>query len=356
MTKAGNSLQALRAELAVEDERAQERTHNLRRLRREAEAERLSRTVHARLAIARNATQTDAEEITLIASLPESEVAEFNYSTDAASLWLSFYRMPPRLRAFVDALCGLCGGSEGWFEAPDVKIGKRMGRSTKTIQRDRDDLDAWQKSENVTFIEIEDHYTDRKGVRHPHKYRVHLPQFAVEARRRAQASSRWAADPAKAMEQAVKELLAKAPEMPSRKSHRRRELSLEKAIESDLRRAGNLIRKSARKLESVEQVGHTHGYMLPVMVKPEIIAALEHCVAVLKRETAPDPAILAPLDAGKDHQPSGQNVRKETIHSDEVVVGKDVPNDEETLRRVPSIARVMREAARQKAQEVERED
>jgi hypothetical protein len=322
----------------------QQRESDVSKLRREAEAEHPPK-IHALLAIARNAANEGTEKIILIAPDWENEVAEFNRTTDAASNWLSFYEMPPRLRGFVDAVCGLAGDCEDWFQATDLRIAKRMGRSTKTVQRDRDDFHNWQKEQNVTFIEIEDHFTDRKGVRQPHKYRVHLSRLAVKAKATAQASSKWPIDPARAIEQAVKEILAQAPEMPSRKEHRRRAPSLEKSIESDLRRAANLILKSANNLKSAELLKLMRGYALPLSVKPELIAALEHSLAVLKGVAEPDAEILSVVNFNQD-KPSGQDVRKETIHAEtieDLVVGKDVSNDETTLLRVPSVARVARE-------------
>lgn len=325
------------------------------RLRHEVEAEHSSKSVHAHLAIARNAV-ADSEQLTLIVAQPDSEAAEFNYATDASSLWLSFYHMPPRLRGFVDAVCGLAGAREQWFEATDVRIGKRMGRSTKTVQRDRDDLDAWQRENEVTFIEIEDHVTDSKGRRHAHKYKVHLPRLAVKAKRDAQASHRWMSDPAKALEQAVKANLKDAPGALPRKPHRRQLPSLEKTIESDIRRAANLILKSAKNLQKAEIIRLTKGYMLSVGIKPELLAALEHSLQVLKKEAEPDAEILAPLDAFRIHteKDDGQNVRKETIHSDDleaVVVSKDLPTDAPLSEylKVPSIAREVRRAQQEGA-------
>lgn len=328
------------------------------KLRLETKDDPPSKKVHAHLAIARNATQADKEQMTLIASQPDSEIAEFNYSTDAASLWLSYCRMPPRLRGFVDAINGLAGERGDWFEATDIRIGKRMGRSTKTVQRDRDDLNDWQKENRVTFIEIEDHVTDSRGRRHPHKYKVHLPRLAVEAKREAQASSRWMSDPAKALEHAVKAGLRRTPGMSPRREHGRRQAGLEQTIDSDLRRAARLILKSAKNLKSAELAKLTRGYMLSVGVKPELLSALEHSLQILKGEAEPDDRILAPLDTDRQLS-SGQNVRKETIHSDsedEVAVLKDMPTAEPVSEywRVPSVARAALKRGEQPPPEVRR--
>src|SRR4051812_43480178 len=70
----------------------------------------------------------------------EQLAADYAHCTASASFLLAGWNLPPELRGYVDAMVGV-GGERvrraEWFRANDETIARHMGRSVKTVQRDR---------------------------------------------------------------------------------------------------------------------------------------------------------------------------------------------------------------------------
>jgi hypothetical protein len=168
---------------------------------------------------------------------------DFADTTDAVSLLLTHLKFEPELRAFVDAVIGAVGGADGYVEVPDPTIAKRMGRSTKSVQRYRDEFR--ELKDHGAVIEIKDNWRDPQTLEsHAHAYRVHIDKLAVEAMQNARISPEWNRDRRgrlKALEEAAQTVGDSAPCFPPRKVKKRRKPSDAEMLRRNLKQSAELI-------------------------------------------------------------------------------------------------------------------
>jgi hypothetical protein len=136
----------------------------------------------------------------------DERISEFQLITDCVNLILAEVNCTADLRAFIDAVIGIAGErNEEWFYANDKLIAQRMKLSTRTIQTRRNDLTAWQTENHITFVQIEDNYTDSDGKRYPHRYRALISRMAVKVLDKARADTlEWRKNHGVAMQTAAK--------------------------------------------------------------------------------------------------------------------------------------------------------
>lgn len=181
---------------------------------------------------------------------PEQLTADFAHSTDVLNFLLVLVGCPTDLRGFLDAVIGLAGyraAKREWFSASDKLLARRADRSTKWVQIKRNQLTTWQKKSNIALIDIEDNiYNDGQKV--PHKYRVNVARFAVEAMLDARVSSNWQRGRFdEALEEAAKIMLDSLPDIPMHKKHKQSyRLDALSAMMSALKVALTKIRKAKR--------------------------------------------------------------------------------------------------------------
>ncbi len=169
---------------------------------------------------------------------------DFADTTDAASLLLAHLKFAPHLRAFVDAVIGAAGGSDDFVEMTDKTLAERMGRSTKTVQNDRNEFRAWP--DHGAVIEIKDHWRDPDTHEsHAHSYRVHIDKLAVEATQNARISPEWSRNRHKALEEAARTVGDSAPCFPPRKKKRQKKPSDAEVLRRNLQQAAKLIDQAA---------------------------------------------------------------------------------------------------------------
>jgi hypothetical protein len=276
-------------------------------------------------------------------------VSDFNLTTDAANFILADVECPIEHRPFIDALIGVAGQrNDDWFKASDKTVAARMGRSAKTVARHRDDLEAWQRANKITFVEIQDQYTDADGKRHPHRYRVHLSRLAVETVLDAQTSAQWRMNPGVAMADAARAKRDSLPDMPSRtRRGKKREPDAEAMIAKNLKTAATLIKKAADMREAVRLRGMCNGTDADCAPDAQLLSNVQRELERLFNPgggNAPDPVstnketLLVDTPSGTAGvmdtppcvpdarpgglTPSGQNVRKETVHDDATVAAR----------------------------------
>ena len=138
----------------------------------------------------------------------DERIAEFNLTTDCVNLLLAEVNCPADLRAFIDAIIGIAGErNDEWFHANDRLIAQRMELSTKTVQTRRNELTAWQTENRITFVQIEDNYTDSDGKRYPHRYRALISRLAIKVLDEARADTlEWRKHHGIAMQSAAKRM------------------------------------------------------------------------------------------------------------------------------------------------------
>jgi hypothetical protein len=168
---------------------------------------------------------------------------DFADTTDAASLLLTHLKFAPQLRAFVDAVIGAAGGSDDFVEITDEVLAERLGRSTKSVQRYRDEFR--ELKDHGAVIEIKDNWRDPQTLEsHAHTYRVHIDKLAVEAMQNARISPEWNRDRRgrlKALEEAAQTVGDSAPCFPPRKVKKRRKPSDAEMLRRNLKQSAELI-------------------------------------------------------------------------------------------------------------------
>ncbi len=199
--------------------------------------------------------------------------ADYGQTTASANFLLAGAKCPPEHRAFIDAIVGVAGGRAEFFTASDETIARHVGRSSKWVQMHRRELLAWQTSERVTLIEIEDNYRDADGAHHAHRYRVHLARFAAESTIDARLAPDYGTHPGKALEAAALTYRDSLPTMQPRKRRKRdRQPDAATEISRALKYAATLIDKAL----AVHQLCAGR-----VEIDPAQIAALRAQVAAL---------------------------------------------------------------------------
>ena len=202
----------------------------------------------------------------------DERIAEFQLITDCVNLLLTEVNCPADLRAFIDAIIGVAGErNDEWFRANDKLIAQRMEMSEKTVQRRRNELTAWQSDNRVTFIQIEDEYTDSDGKRHPHRYRALISRIAVEVLDEARADSlEWRKNHGVALQMAAKRKRDEFPDVPAR-THRGRkfEPDAETVITKSLKTIATHARKIQKTIGGIELHRSMYGNDEPFMWNPE---------------------------------------------------------------------------------------
>lgn len=213
-----------------------------------------AQTSSAQLALLRSAGEVAPAALGIEAELVDQLAADYSDATGAANLLLASALMPPEFRGFVDALVGLAGGRDSWFEASDKQIAAHAGRSTKWVQDWRKQLADWQTKNKASVIEIEDHYMDAEGGKHPHRYKVHLTRYAAACALEARASRDWDSNPQRAIAEAARVMRRAMPEPPAKNNkNQRRRPDAASLIHTRLKSAITLVRKA------VELQGMTGG-------------------------------------------------------------------------------------------------
>ncbi len=286
---------------------------------------------------------------------PELEqlAADYAHTTASANFLLAGWNLPPELRGWVDAMIGV-GGERvkraAWFGANDETIARHMGRSVKTVQRDRKEYLAWAKREKCSVIEVEDHFYDREtGETTPHRYRIHLARLAAEAALDARHSRQWQTNPGVALEDAAS-TVRKAH--PVGKIHTARKRQARNDAETRIRSNLNFAHtKIERALEMHTATGGQAEISLQQI--QDLERALERLKAARLSSTKEEEVV------DKEHveEGGGQNVHyppPEAVES--VVYGKSsitkragetelvIADDIDELRRVPAFAREFRAA------------
>jgi hypothetical protein len=178
----------------------------------------------------------EAEAVTL--------ARDFADVTDGASLSITYLNMSPHLRCFVDAVIGATGGLDEFVELTDEVLAERLGRSTKSVQRYRDEFRAWK--DHGAIIEIKDNWRHPETHEsHAHAYRCHITQLAVEAVLDARLSPQWGRDRNKAMEEAARTVAESAPCFPPRKVKKRRRVSDAETVARNLQQGAKLLKEAA---------------------------------------------------------------------------------------------------------------
>ncbi len=192
--------------------------------------------------------QLRRNDATLTEQQPERLTVDFAHITDATNFLLAKWESPPAFRAFIDVVIGIAGyraGKSEWFMASDKELARRAARSEKWVQMQRKEFLAWQKKNNVAFLDIEDNkYLD--GEKTPHKYRVHIARFAVETFLDARDSNNWQKHRfSEAMEESAKTMLDSIPEYPIHVKHKRsRSADAETTMVRELRFALTKLRRA----------------------------------------------------------------------------------------------------------------
>jgi hypothetical protein len=282
----------------------------------------------------------------------EQLAADYAHATASANFLLAGWELPPELRAFVDALVGVAGERvkrAEWFGANDETISRHMGRSVKTVQRDRKEYLAWAQHEKCSIIEIEDHYYDRdSGETAPHRYRLHLARLAAEAALDARSSRHWRTNPGVALEDAAA-TVRKAH--PVGKIHTTRKRPARADAESRIRSNLNFAQtKIERALEMHDATGgHAE-------ISLQQIHDLEAALEKLKQAAGLSSTYKEEVLDRETGEGGGQNVHyppPETVKS--VIYGKSsittgpgmseilIADDPDELMRVPAFARAFRE-------------
>jgi hypothetical protein len=301
----------------------------------------------ALLALARSAGANNPEATPILRLVSADDVghsaqeklADFAHATDATNFLLAGAECPPELRPLVDALIGLAGDRTDWFIANDKQIAARLHKSTKTVQRYRDNLSTWQLANGYTLIEVEDNYMDRDGQKHPHKYRVHVARLAIEATQNACAAR--PDNPSRAIERAAQAKVSSIPSTtPLRRRGKKREPDAESIINRSLRAAQTLITKAAKLQETVKMQQMAHGSATDFHIDSELLAGLQQSISALtsaslstytedkkvdtggalvfggvvdKMSTTPTPHVENAGVSEDSKQGSGQNVHIEAI-------------------------------------------
>jgi hypothetical protein len=178
----------------------------------------------------------EAEAVTL--------ARDFADVTDGASLSITYLNMSPHLRCFVDAVIGATGGLDEFVELTDEVLAERLGRSTKSVQRYRDEFRAWK--DHGAIIEIKDNWRHPSTHEsHSHAYRCHITQLAVEAVLDARLSPQWSRNRNKAMEEAARTVAESAPCFPPRKPKKRRRVSDAETVARNLQQGAKLLKEAA---------------------------------------------------------------------------------------------------------------
>ncbi len=125
--------------------------------------------------------------------------------TDGVSFIIAELDNRPEMRAFVDAVIGATGGSDGFVEITDEVLAGRLGRSTKTVQEHR--IKFRELDKHGLLIEIKEHWRHPEThASHPHAYNCKVTLLAAEAVENAKLSTLWsgdAEDRARAMKEAA---------------------------------------------------------------------------------------------------------------------------------------------------------
>jgi hypothetical protein len=211
---------------------------------------------NALLALARNAGLSDSDTPTILHIVNSTDspdasteklLADFGHATDAANLLIAHQQCPPEFRAFIDAVIGARSvatsqaAPDAFIEINDATLAKRAGHSTKWVQEWRNKLRDWQNKNDVSFIDIKDHYREPDGTSHAHAYRVHIDRLAIEAMLEARSTAQWTKDPHGAMEGAARNVGERTPNFQARKQKKRAKRSDAEIAESKLRQAAKLI-------------------------------------------------------------------------------------------------------------------
>ena len=303
----------------------------------------INETVSASQALNRNADAgednflfniTAPEPAPITSKDAAEQVREFNLTTDAVNLLLAEVNCPTELRALIDALIGVAGKrKDRWFPASDEIVAERLERSTKTVQRYREQLIDWQEENRIAFIEIRDSRMDEEGKRHPHYYRAHISRLAVEIVQAAQDSDNWRGNPGLAIKDAAKQKLDSLPDAPKRQERKKLNPDPESIIAKSLKTAETLLRKALDLIESANSKGSASGSNarrnLPVETLSSIQRSIEKLTNICPYREGEDTGrvqhpIYKVMDTGGDNVPpcvppildGGQNVHIETIHSD----------------------------------------
>ncbi len=289
----------------------------------------------ARQALARHACLVEPP-----ASPPTCDTADFAHATDAANFLLATDDFPPELRSFVDSLIGLAGSRTGWFSATDELIAERMSRSTRTVSRHREEFFAWQAAKGVTWLEVQDHFTDSAGQRHAHQYRVHLHKLAVETTVEARGSAQWFANPGIAIKQAAINKHTAAPNMQARKRRgRKREPDAVTLVRKKLRTASTLLREAAKLIGAIKLNNLMKGGGSSFQLDAELVESVRQGLDALSsneevksldrntggREKSP-PVFL-------DQTPSGQPPCRQVVHKESPKQITDLRGDGQDGRR-----------------------
>ncbi len=185
----------------------------------------------------------DDEEIAATARLAR----DFSDVTDSASLITSYLNLPEDLRDGIDAVIGLTAGSCEFEFVKDEDFAKRMGKSSKSVQRWRDKFMMWK--DHGKLIQIKPNYQTPEGQSFPHRYKCNLTALAVDAAQLARLDAGYTSNPArrlKALEDAVEVVGKTAPAHHSGKRTNRRKLSDAAQLASNLKAATTKIEASTR--------------------------------------------------------------------------------------------------------------
>lgn len=251
-------------------------------------------TPQAVFALNRNAETSNSRLFNVKAPAPvmseatDERISEFQLITDCVNLLLVQVDCPADLRAFIDAIIGVAGErNDEWFHANDKLIAQRMEMSEKTVQRRRNELTAWQNENRVTFIQIEDEYTDSDGKRHPHRYRALISRMAVEILDEARTDSlEWRKNHGVALQMAAKRKRDEFPDVPAR-THRGRkfEPDAETVITKSLKTAATNLLKAKKTIDGIELHRSIYGNDEPYMLNPELLNIMRHVLDDLSSRT-----------------------------------------------------------------------
>lgn len=282
----------------------------------------------------------------------EQLAADYAHATASANFLLAGWMLPPELRAFVDALVGAAGERARraeWFKANDETIARHLGRSPKTVQRDRKEYLSWAKREKCGVIEIEDHYYDPEtGETTPHRYRLHLGRLAAETALDARSSRHWHTNPGVALENAAATVRKAHPIGKIHAARKRRSRAdAETRIRSNLSFAHTKIERA---LEMYDATGRN------AEINPQQLQDLEAVLERLKQaaglsSTYKEEVVDKELREGGGqnvHYPAVETVKSVTYRNSRIIEGPGlsdilIRDDPDELLRVPTFARDFRE-------------
>jgi hypothetical protein len=274
-----------------------------------------------------------------------ASLADFAHATDTANFLLAYDEFPPELRSFVDAIIGVAGSRTDEFPATDELIAERMGCSTRTVSRHREEFLQWQMEKGVTWIVIQDHYTDREGKRHAHRYRVHLHRLAVEAVEDARVSGEWFKNPGKALNDAARAKRGSAPNMPARKRRgRKRETDARTTISKNLKTAATLLNEAAKLAGAIELSRLVHNGESSFQLNAELIdrvrqnlEALSSNLNAKSEDTGgqSEPANCPPVSLNE--RSAGQEACRQIVHKELDSQFNDLPDELKTLQAFSSV-------------------